>query len=149
MKAITIWQPWASLVAIGAKKIETRSWATKYRGLLAIHAAAKTPGNCIVACHHEPFATVLKNAGFFKGDTVYLPCGVVIATCNLVDCVPITPEFVATLSEQERTFGNYTPGRYAWILADVRRLDKPIPMNGRQRLWELDERIINLAGVKI
>lgn len=41
MKAISLWQPWASLVAVGAKKIETRSWATKYRGSLAIHATKK------------------------------------------------------------------------------------------------------------
>ena len=43
MKAITIWQPWASLIACGAKKYETRSWPTKYRGPIAIHAAAKDP----------------------------------------------------------------------------------------------------------
>ncbi len=41
MKAISIWQPWASLIAIGAKQIETRSWATGYRGLLVIHAAKR------------------------------------------------------------------------------------------------------------
>ncbi|MFZ5688643.1 MAG: ASCH domain-containing protein [Bacillota bacterium] len=147
MKAITLWQPWASLVAIGSKKIETRSWATKYRGPLAIHAAAKTPGDSIIACFHEPFATVLKNAGFVRGKNISLPCGVVIATCRLVDCVTITPEFVATLSEQERAFGDYTQGRYAWILDNVRRLERPVPANGRQRLWELDERILELAGV--
>jgi hypothetical protein len=43
MKAITIWQPWASLKACGAKEFETRSWATSYRGPIAIHAAAKKP----------------------------------------------------------------------------------------------------------
>lgn len=41
MKALTIWQPWASLLACGAKKYETRSWATKYKGQIAIHAAIK------------------------------------------------------------------------------------------------------------
>ncbi len=41
MKAITIWQPWASLLACGAKQYETRSWATSYRGPIAIHAAKK------------------------------------------------------------------------------------------------------------
>lgn len=40
MKAITIWQPWASLIACGVKQYETRSWPTKYRGPIAIHAAA-------------------------------------------------------------------------------------------------------------
>ena len=41
MKALTIWQPWASLIAGGAKQYETRSWATQYRGPIAIHAAAR------------------------------------------------------------------------------------------------------------
>lgn len=41
MKAITIWQPWAEFVAAGVKHNETRSWATKYRGPIAIHAAVK------------------------------------------------------------------------------------------------------------
>lgn len=41
MKAITIWQPWAEFIAAGVKHNETRSWATKYRGPIAIHAAVK------------------------------------------------------------------------------------------------------------
>lgn len=149
MKTITLWQPWASLIWVAGhpdpevsklgKHIETRSWATKYRGPLAIHAASKTPGCGIAACFQEPFATILNNAGFFKGKTVSMPCGVVVATCNLVDCVPITPEFVATLSEQERAFGDYTPGRYAWILEDIRQMDNPVPAVGMQRLWNWDE----------
>lgn len=67
-----------------------------------------------------------------------MPSGVVLATCNLLDCVPITPEFVATLGEQEKAFGDYTPGRYAWILENVRQLNKPVPAKGMQRLWEWD-----------
>src|ERR671916_581061 len=43
MKAISLWQPWASLVIIGAKVWETRSWSTTYRGSLLIHASAKKP----------------------------------------------------------------------------------------------------------
>ncbi len=43
MKALTLWQPWATLVAMEVKKIETRCWTTKYRGELAIHAAKGFP----------------------------------------------------------------------------------------------------------
>lgn len=39
MKAITIWQPWAMLIALLEKGNETRGWPTKHRGPLAIHAA--------------------------------------------------------------------------------------------------------------
>ncbi len=43
MKALSLWQPWASLIALGVKTIETRSWATNYRGPLAIHAGLRRP----------------------------------------------------------------------------------------------------------
>jgi hypothetical protein len=41
MKAITLWQPWATLLAVGCKHMETRSWPTKYRGEILIHASKK------------------------------------------------------------------------------------------------------------
>ena len=41
MKCLSLWQPWASLVVIGAKRFETRSWPTNYRGPLLIHAAQR------------------------------------------------------------------------------------------------------------
>lgn len=41
MKIITLWQPWASLIALNLKQYETRSWSTKYRGKIAIHAAKR------------------------------------------------------------------------------------------------------------
>lgn len=41
MKAISLWQPWASLIAAGVKSIETRGWPTNYRGQIAIHAAKR------------------------------------------------------------------------------------------------------------
>ena len=40
IKLISLWEPWATLMAIGAKRIETRSWRTPYRGWLAIQAGA-------------------------------------------------------------------------------------------------------------
>ena len=55
MKALTLWQPWASLVALGHKRIETRCWSTKYRGDLAIHAAAKLPPKWLGASRHNVY----------------------------------------------------------------------------------------------
>ncbi len=133
MKAITLWQPWASLVAIGAKRIETRSWATKYRGPLAIHAAQKH----ITIVDDLKASRLIQNTIHSRGVAIKdLPKGVVLATSILVDCVRITPEFMDTLSEQEKAFGDYTLGRYAWVLEDIKKLDKPIPAIGKQRLWE-------------
>ena len=148
MKTISLLQPWASLVAIGAKKIETRSWHTSYRGPLAIHASKALPYKNHDLIYREPFWTAFKSEAIDKGSAL-LPTGAVIATCKLVDCIKIigrtsiAGKIVATrlldrqeIEGNELAFGDYTPGRYAWILEDVRQLPEPIPATGKQRLWE-------------
>ena len=161
MKAITLWQPWASLVCI--KLNETRSWYTKYRGPLAIHAAKTFPAVARDLCWREPFLKHLlkrkllqtSRAGRYEFRYL-LPLGAIVSTTNLIECCLIKAdglyrapdgksfsgpesctEFYAPLpGEPERSFGDYTPGRYAWILEDVRQLPEPIPAKGRQRLWK-------------
>ena len=91
MKAITVWQPWASLWACGAKQFETRPWATKYRGPIAIHAAAMNPFKVIQNLNDDTIAAMkasLRTLGLLprNGDFRYLPCGAVIATAELVGC---------------------------------------------------------------
>lgn len=63
MKTISLWQPWASLVAIKAKRIETRSWYTSYRGPLAIHAAKVFPKWVHELCCEAPFSEALVEYG--------------------------------------------------------------------------------------
>jgi hypothetical protein len=159
MKVLTLTQPWATLVAIGAKKIETRSWATSYRGPLAIHAAAglRPVGGKIglrEQCEIEPFDSVLKEwwwgryiAGGRKDPrsiVQVLPRGAIVAVCRLVACITtydaidqhLPSEW--PLTDQERAFGDYSPGRYACLLADVRPLAEPIPAKGALGLWNYD-----------
>src|SRR4051812_34650242 len=64
IKCLTLLQPWASLVALNARKIETRSWRTWYRGPLLIHAARAFPKSMQNLCKQEPFAKVLAEAGY-------------------------------------------------------------------------------------
>jgi len=135
MKAITIHQPWASLIACGVKQIETRSWATKYRGKIAIHAGIKQmPRDCYGIRDLFP-------------DTCDFPYGKVIAIADLVDCLQVqeTRENThgnwfavlenRTVDGNELLFGNYDVGRYAWILKNVKPIN-PVPAKGMQRLWE-------------
>lgn len=92
MKAITLWQPWASLIAVGAKKYETRSWATKYRGLLAIHASAKDPKiifATLPTCIQNAMSPILLEHYLLWEN---MPCGAVIATAVLMDCHKIEVE---------------------------------------------------------
>ena len=129
IKTITLWQPWASLVAHGAKHYETRSWSTNYRGWLAIHAAKRKPEGFTVA------AQVLAEVGYTSWGE--MPTGAVVAVARLSD-VNSTDDraFIESLSEQERAFGDYSPGRYAWKLEDARRLEEPIAVAGKQGLWD-------------
>lgn len=143
MKAITLWQPWASLVAYREKRIETRSWYTAYRGPLAIHAAKNFPTEAKKLCRHGEFLPALIR--HFKGwDWFYdmypsnISLGCVIAICRLSSCIQITESNASGLSEQERAFGNFTPGRFAWMLDDVKRVKTPIPARGFQGLWNWD-----------
>ena len=150
MKAITLTQPWAQLVALGAKRIETRSWSTKYRGPLAIHAAKGFPDWAIETCYQPYFVDVLRK--HYEAEIAsQLPRGMIIATCELVHVVKIDEaiSFPACsgigwnkrlwqLNKQERAFGDYSVGRYAWLLENVVRLPEPIPAKGALSLWEWD-----------
>ena len=139
MKALTLTQPWATLVALEAKRIETRSWCTSYRGPLAIHAAKGMTKAATSLCWKEPFRTALEAGGYKPGDGTVpnpfrLPLGAVIAVAVLIDIQSITLENRPT--EPEYSFGDYAPGRCAWMLQNVYRLPDPIPARGRLGLWE-------------
>lgn len=148
MKTITLIQPWATLIALGEKKIETRSWETSYRGPLLIHAGKKVEHDL---CRQHPFTDVLLEHDIAFKDQI--PTGVIIAKCNLVDCIKITHQdgVIAQLSnnlivdENEYWFGDYTPGRYAWILDNIELLKEPIPAKGKLSLWEFNcDKALNL-----
>jgi len=138
MKAITIKQPWASLIALGEKKFETRSWQTKHRGQIAIHAGKSVDKK---AC--ETFAEVFKEHGIKTVDE--LPVGAVIGTVNLIDCHKVINEFPIeawttgpNIRGREFYFGDYTEGRYAWELSNLQVLAEPVPAKGKLSLWEWD-----------
>jgi len=132
MKALTLAEPWAALVAAGAKRLETRSWRTHYRGPLAIHAASGFPASARRACALAPVRDHLQAAGGWPPES--LPRGCIVAVAQLVGCERIWPSTVPP--EPERSFGDYTAGRWAWALEDVRALAEPVPARGALGLWE-------------
>lgn len=205
MRALTLHQPWATAVALGVKTVETRSWATSYRGPLAIHAGTSDVGLLqrspsgrrwdltSQALALSPTTTRSRALPGYAGRNGYrrkpavqldgrpLPLGAVVATCTLVDVVPIVgpgcvvgpsvyvpdhraaahPGSAGTLwtwqvphdgkavpyhgwvdITDQLPWGDYRPGRYAWLLADITPLPDPIPARGRQGLWT-----INLEGL--
>ena len=147
IKAITLTQPWASLVAVGAKRVETRSWrpfASQLRpgDRIAIHAAKGWTAENRNICTTEPFRSAIRTAyraGLFcylpQPDMRLLPRGQVIALARFVRAVPGNAPAIDNLSDQELAFGYYGPGRWAWFLDDVRPIE-PIAASGRLGLWD-------------
>ena len=145
MPALSLTQPWAILVSCGAKLVETRSWSTRYRGQLAIHAAKGFPAYARLLSMEAHFWLPLTDAGhslvqIHRSDRLIhdLPLGAVVAVAQLVDCVS-TETLARTLSGRELAFGDYTKGRHAWVLADVVALRLPVQTRGALGLWKLDE----------
>jgi hypothetical protein len=151
MKGISLTQPWATLVALEAKRFETRSWTTTYRGELLIHASKGFPRDCQELCATEPFCSVLKAAGYTN--TRELPTGVIVAYVPEVLKPQRTEDMLfiwekmrelplddgtvlpAWEDSNEYAFGDYGARRYAWPMVNPRRLPDPIACRGALSLW--------------
>ena len=162
MKALTIHQPFASLVAIGVKHIATHSFKTNYRGPIAIHAGKAKPPVMSLVGNFQSYLNVI-DGGYMARDVTGqpmrpfpLPLGAVVATANLVDCVPIVDRWseeddggrclmigddgrlvdilrLGDVSDQ-LPYGDFAPGMWGWLLEDVTAID-PVSAKGRQGLW--------------
>jgi len=183
MKAITIHQPYASLIACGAKRFETRARRTHYRRQIAIHAGKTifvprdhSTGKAIVdALLFDvprrtllPYLDIVGFINWIRGKCERLPHGAMIATAELVECWHVDyiyPEYEGegisrvkvrgyreavrlvrpaingrgqngiVVRKDETLLGDYTVGRYAWELANVKQLPQPVPCRGQQGLW--------------
>jgi hypothetical protein len=139
LKALTLTQPWATLMALREKRIETRSWSTSYRGEVIIHAAKGFPRWAKETCEHEPFKSAL---GELRADT--LPLGRGLCVVRLVGCFPTNESGLNQLGfamgckphVRELEFGDYSEGRYAWLTEYVRELHVTFPVKGALGLWE-------------
>ncbi len=116
MKAISVKQPWASLIAIGLKSIETRTWATDYRGEILI-VASKQPDNA-----------AMKHFSFLKES---LSFGAALCMAELVDCQPMI-----SADEKPARCPLYD-GAYAWVLNNIRGVT-PFEVKGRLGIYEVE-----------
>ena len=110
MKCLTVRQPWASLIVAGVKDVENRTWRTSYRGPLAIHGA-------------KTAATLRDYGHLFDGEP---PCGVVLGTVELVDCV----------QDSDSEWADHGPRTWNWIVRMPVAFSRPVRARGQQRLWE-------------
>ncbi len=137
MKAISIWQPWASLIAVGAKRYETRGWPTKYRGPIAIHAARAWNSEISAACDDERISDKLSRLYGWPIHKIRLPLGCIVAVGFLAEVVR-TDDLPFQRIDAEFRFGNFMPGRWAWRIEYVERFKEPLPATGRQGLWDIE-----------
>lgn len=126
MKAFTVYQPYAFAIAAGLKHYETRPRRTSIRGRVAVHAAIGGPDYISVALD-----SVLP-------ESMELHYGAVVGTVEIVDCVPVE-NLVDSLDDRERLLGDYSPGRFAWVLENPVMFDEPFPARGKQGWWNWDE----------
>jgi hypothetical protein len=141
MKAVSLWQPWASLIVAGTKKIETRSWNTNIRGRVAIHASKKRDAFSLELMDTPEFQDGLRiydTSG--RGKTwitdITDTFGCVVGTVEIIDSLPIEQLYRTKYdTPQERAFGDWTEGRWGWVLRNPVLFEKPIPARGAQGFW--------------
>jgi activating signal cointegrator 1 len=125
--ALTLWQPWASFIAIGVKPYETRSKPPPLRlvGLrIAIHAAARKPRwSDLDSETHRAMCEAFGSGHQLPA----LPLGVILCTADLAETLPVERVL-------HDPFGDYSTGRWAWRLEDLRRVEPYAPAKGMQ-LW--------------
>ena len=133
MKALTLWQPWATLIVKNDKHIETRGHKTNILGRVAIHAAKADHCGLLL---HMPMSKLK----FFQESKVCgfpePPRGCIVGTVEIIGCMPIEELYGSELdTPKERAFGDWSKGRYGWILRNPVIFDKPIPAKGSQGFW--------------
>ena len=125
MKALTIREPWASLIINGYKKYEFRSWKTNYRGKILIHAGLNIEKDML---------------NRFKDYNIMCTKGAIIGEADLVDCILVDNEFnKLLLKEDSLVYGksNHVE-KYAWKLDNINKYEKPIFCRGKLGLWSYD-----------
>lgn len=156
MKALSLWQPWASLIAIGVKPEETRSWPPT-SGLvgqrIAIHAAKKPIEQATEGMPESVMLLIIKTLAGTGLDPMNLPLGKVVCTAvvgqpvRVKRLVPgnfnggsVRYPFVITECGQRRevnAFGDFSPGRWLWPMLNVEQVE-PFAAVGRQGIFDLD-----------
>lgn len=146
MKAITLYQPWASLLVAGVKRYETRSWPTKYRGPLAIHAAQCCvklpplwgPDHNMTLLNVPEVVEACVQAGL-PTDLDWFPYGAMVGEVWLTNVRLTAVQHSTPLRPIEMYLGDFSAGRYAWECVEHRRYETPVPARGHQRIWNWEE----------
>lgn len=118
----------------------------RHRGNLLIHAARKWDKTLAAMCQDEPFKSTLAAMGITWGIggklwVPSLPFGAIVGKVMVVGCFKtgIVHETLGpVISDKERAFGDYSPGRFAIDCREPHRFESPVPYIGHQGLFDVD-----------
>lgn len=130
MKAISIKQPWASLIVNGYKEYEFRSWNTKFRGKVYIHASKEVEKESLQR---------------FEQLGLNYPTGQIIGSAVITNCIPITKEFETALIEENPLVYGARENRtgYAFQMESIQKFEHPVPMKGMLGFWNVAEELLD------
>ena len=140
MKALSLWQPWADAIfredgnGVPLKPDETRHWPIHIRGRIAIHASKKPLRQVF---NEDPRIWYTMCACGMREHELAL--GAIIGTVEITDCIP-TEAAMLLREDWQIVWGNYGPGRYAFVLRNPVRFSSPVPCVGRQGIFEWEPR---------
>lgn len=149
MIVLSVMQPWATLLVLGIKRLETRTWRTAQRGTLAIHAARRRMREDVPAEMRARVLAVQRQLGIETWGEAY-PRGAILGVVDLLDCVKVEDLAPDEPDERERSLGDFTPNRWVWRLARPRPLAMPLLVRGQQGVFQvtLPEPLPGLVEVK-
>lgn len=136
MKCISLWQPWATAVALLLKRNETRGYDTSIRGRIGIHAAKRWTKA------ERAFHAARRRARDPLPES--MPLGAVVCTAVLAEVH--ASDWFGGLSDMEMMYGDYGPGRFGWILRDVVSLEAPIAWSGKQGWFDVPDELFPPAA---
>ena len=139
MKAISLWQPWASLWCSPVKIHETRSWSTSYRGWLLVHAGKKLIGEI------DRELDELVSDEFGNHWRLELPRGALVGAVRIIACESTLGMSIEKGQEEDLLCGDFSPGRYAWRRREYRRFARPVPYRGSQGFFDVPESVAREA----
>lgn len=139
IKCISLHEPYASAVALGLKPVETRYRRTLYRGTIGIHAAKKWDFD-------QKAKLLYFTSTFPRFRKLWSACsfGKVVALVDIVDCKP--SDRFCGVDDLTLALGDFSPGRWAWMLENVRKLPHPVPAIGRQGFFNVEIDMIAQDG---
>lgn len=146
MKAFTVYQPYAFAIVAGLKHYETRPRRTSVRGRVAVHAGKKDAWRTglLESGDMPEIEKALAEVQGTGNRAARLEYGAVIGTVEIVDCVPVE-NLVDSLNDRERILGDYSPGRFAWVLENPVAFDESFPARGKQGWWNWDQRTAEIS----